>query len=399
MKCVLINSWYRQYSTGKLVAAFRQHLIDEGHEVHTYYGRGEKTEDKNVFFVGTKFDVYSHLLFSRMTGYQGCYSASSTKKMINNIEQFKPDVVYLFNLHAYYLNEFMLLNYLKEKRVKVVYMLFDEYPYLGKCCFAAECDKFQTECNKCPQVRTYPISLFFDRSRFLFNKKKELFSDWKELTLAGVEFLQKQASVSAISKNTKFRCIDMGVQLKKTYYPREVEELRKKLNLSNECKVVITVGPYSDERKGIKKLVEIAKKCKDKDIVFINIGFDGKESDLPENFMGISYVSNQDELAEYYSLADVYVMTSSGEGMSLTCMEALGCGTKLIGFDISGTPYAANEEFGTFVPFDDLDAFTEAICVAEKKNEESIQRCREYALSRYEISDYVKNLEMIALDE
>lgn len=397
MKCVLINSWYKQYSTGKLVAAFHEHLVSQGHVVHTYYGRGKHVDDKDVHLISTRSSLYTHLVLSRLTGYQGFFSTKQTKRLIEEIENFSPDVVYLFNLHAYYLNEFMLLEYLKEKHIKVIYMLFDEYPYLGKCCFAETCNKFQTECRNCPQVRNYPISLWFDRSNLIFKKKKQIFEGWEELTLAGVAFLKKQATLSAISSKTDFVEIDMGVNLLKTYYPRDTQELRMRLNIPKENKVVVTVGPYSDERKGIKKLVEIAKVCANDAITFINIGFDGSKNELPDNFIGISYVSNQDELAEYYSLADVYVMTSSGEGMSLTCMEALGCGTKLVGFNISGTPYAASEEFGTFVEYDDLEAFSDAIRRAERKNELSIERCREYALSRYEISDFVRNLEKIGL--
>lgn len=399
MKCVLINSWYKQYSTGKLVAAFHEHLVSKGHEVHTYYGRGEVFDDNNVKLISSKASLGVHLALSRITGYQGFFSTSQTRALIREIDEFVPDVVYLFNLHAYYLNEFMLLQYLREKHIKVVYMLFDEYPYLGKCCFAGDCEKFQTKCENCPQVGSYPVSMFFDRSSDIFKKKKELFEGWEELTLAGVEFLRRQASLSAIARDTRFVELDMGVQLITIYYPRETRILREKLGIPDANKVVVTVGPYSDDRKGIKKLVQIAEICKDEPITFLNIGFDGEKDDLPENFIGISYVANQDELATYYSLADVYVMTSSGEGMSLTCMEALGCGTKLIGFDISGTPYSASKEFGTFVPYNDLEAFAEAIRRIEKKTEGSIQRCREYALSRYEISDYVKNLERIGLSE
>lgn len=397
MKCVLINSWYKQYSTGKLVASFRKHLISNGHIVHTYYGRGETSSVEDIHLISSKWSIYAHLVLSRFTGYQGYFSTAQTKKMIDEIDKFKPDIVYLFNLHAYYLNEFLLLQHLKEKHIKVVYMLFDEYPYLGKCCFAGECVKFQSECKHCPQVKSYPISWFFDRSNSIFRKKKELFENWDELVLVGVEFLHKQASLSAIAAKNKFVEMDMGVELLSMYYPRETTDLRVKLNIPEKNKIVITVGPYSDERKGIKKLVEIAKMCINKDVTFINVGFNGDEQELPKNFIGIPYVSNQDELATFYSLADRYVMTSSGEAMSLTCMEALGCGTKLLGFDISGTPYAATEEFGTFVQFDDLEAFADEICKIEKKSAESIERCREYALSRYEISDFVQKLEKIGM--
>ena len=396
MKAVLINSWYGCKSTGNLVKEFHDYLVSEGNDVSVFFGHGNSVDDFQVYKVNTQFDFYSHVLLSRLSGYQGCFSTRNTKKLIKYIDSFDPDVVYLFNLHAYYLNEFMLLDYLKQKRVKVVYMLFDEYPYLGKCCFSQQCEKFMVECRDCPDIKGYPTSMFFDRSNFFYNKKKELLSDWKELTLAGVQFLSERAKLSAIAKDVKFSVLDMGVALNRTYYPRPTEKLREKLQIPAENKVVVTVGQNSDSRKGIDKFYEVAKLCLNDKITFVHIGFNGKDkTGIPADCIPISYVSNQDELAEYYSLADVYVMTSSGEAMSLTCMESLGCGCKLVGFDISGTPYSASEEFGTFVPYNDLQAFADAVRKTCKKSEESIRASREYALSRYEISDFVKNLEKI----
>jgi putative colanic acid biosynthesis glycosyltransferase len=398
MKAVLINSWYKQYSTGKLVYEFNKFLLRQGEETQVYYGYGAEINENGVYRIASTKDIHIHKLLATVTGLQGCFSNENTKKVISDIESFAPDVVYLFNLHSYYLDEFMLLTYLKSKNIKVIYMLFDEYPYLGKCCFAGECEKFKTECNHCPKKREYPSSLFFDRSTYLFNKKNEAYTDWDNLTFTGVQFLYNQAQKSKLLKGKKFKIMDMGVDLKNNYYPKDAEGLRNKLGISKESKIVVTVGPYGDERKGIAKFISIAKMMEDKDIVFINIGFNGKNVELPTNFIPVSYVSNIEELSIYYSLADVYAITSSGEAMSLTCMEALGCGTPIVGFDISGTPFSAEGNFGEFVEFDNLREFTDAIDSMPRKNEKSINACRDYALSRYEISDYLMNLYMLGFN-
>ncbi len=400
MKVVLINSWYGQTSTGKLVKSFHDYLISIGHTVTAFFGHGDVVNEDGVIKINSKINLYLHALLCRLTGYQGCYSKKNTLKIIDYISFEKPDVVYLFNLHAYYLNEFMLLSFLKSQKIKVVYMLFDEYPYLGKCCFSGECEKFKTECKNCPDIKGYPSSLFFDRSNFFFNKKRQLFEGWDELTLAGVQFLADRAKLSAIACNNRFVAFDMGVDLKNTYYPRDATELRKKLNIPDENKIVITVGYYSDKRKGIDKYFKIAEKCIDNPITFIHVGFDGNKERtfIPSNCILINSISSQEELATYYSLADVYVMTSSGEAMSLTCMESLGCGCKIIGFDISGTPYAASESFGKYIPYNDLDTFADEIIKAERKTDDSVNSCRQYALSRYEISKFVENLEKIGKD-
>ena len=399
MKIFLINSWYGEGSTGKLVKAFHLHLNSEGHEVRVFYGHGKECQDKGVKKINTGSELYLYALLCRITGKQGCYSTHTTDTVINAMKADRPDVVYLFNLHAYYLNEFKLLEYLKESGIPTVYMLFDEYAYMGKCCFSGECTKFQSECRKCPAVREYPKSLFFDRSNFMFKRKKSIYKDWERLTFAGVQFLADRAKSSAIAGECRFVPLDMGVDLDGIYYPRERAALRSQLGIPEDKKIVITVGVFQDKRKGIDKYYKIAELCTNDNIVFIHIGADKKRTSFPQNCIPVTYVSSQDELARYYSLADVYVMTTSGEAMSLTCMEALGCGCKLIGFDISGTPYSAGEGYGTFVPYNDLDAFADAIRKSDRKTEESIAQCRNYALSRYNITDYVKKLEKIGIQD
>jgi glycosyltransferase involved in cell wall biosynthesis len=77
------------------------------------------------------------------------------------------------------------------------------------------------------------------------------------------------------------------------------------------------------------------------------------------------------------------VCTSIADAQPNACLNALGCGTPIIGFNVSGVPYVASEEFGTFVEPFDVDALSEAIKNVKKKTSESIMACYQYALNRY----------------
>ena len=86
-----------------------------------------------------------------------------------------------------------------------------------------------------------------------------------------------------------------------------------------------------------------------KDITFVFVGYNRSDWDIPSNMITVGYVSSQDKLAEYYSMADLYVCTSLADTFPTTCLNALGCGTPLLGFKAGGVPYCASEPYGTFV--------------------------------------------------
>ena len=71
-----------------------------------------------------------------------------------------------------------LIEYLKTKLIPTTWTFHSDYMYTGKCGFAGACNKWKKECNNCPQLHDYPKSFFFDFSRHLFNKKKNIFKDF-----------------------------------------------------------------------------------------------------------------------------------------------------------------------------------------------------------------------------
>lgn len=70
----------------------------------------------------------------------------------------------------------------------------------------------------------------------------------------------------------------------------------------------------------------------------------------------------QDELADYFALADVFAMPSTGEGFGIVFLEAVASGLPVIGGDRDGTRDAlADGRIGTLVDPGDMDLLAEAI--------------------------------------
>lgn len=399
MKVLIVNSVAEAGSTGKIAKTLYDQLLQKGHESILCYGRGEKFKNRKGFVrISTRAELYLHVVLARITGYQGRFSFFSTRKLLKTIKEFNPDVVHLFNLHGYYVNEFKLLNFLKEQKIKTVYSMLDEYPYMGKCTYSFDCEKYVLKCRKCPQTKAYPKSLFFDRAESIFNLKKEAYMDFNDIVFTAPAWVLNRASASALIGHMKLVEIDEFTDTEATFYPRDTSELRDELKIPSHSRVALFVASFTDHRKGGKYYLDLARKLENKNMVFIHVGYDGKNISLPTNYIPVRYVRNQDVLAQYYSLADVFVCTSLADTMPNVCLESLACGTPICGFDASGTPFVATPEFGKFTPVFDTNALSVAVNSVEKKTSERSESCRNYAKERYSKQTFISKVLSVYTD-
>lgn len=393
MRILLINTVCKKGSTGKIIYNLYKGIKASGNDALVCYGRGDKFNDeKELFRFSYPWEVYLHAFLGRVTGYFNIFSPVSTRRLIKTIEQYSPDVVHLLNLHGYYLNEFKLLNYLKRKSIPIVYSMLDEYPYMGKCCYSYDCEKFQTECHHCPQVTSYPKSLFFDRSNYMFKQKMKAYENFVNIVFTAPEWVISRANSSALLKNRRFICVDEPTDTEYMFYPRQTSGLRTSLAIPNSHKVLLNVASFTDPRKGCAYYLKIAQILEKEKITCVHVGYNGSLNNLPSNFIPISYVSDQEELARYYSLADLFVCTSLADTMPNVCLDSLACGTPVCGFDAAGTPFVATQDFGRFFRVGDVSELANYVLQTPKKTEARIKECREYAIGRYSYNIFMQKI-------
>lgn len=115
---------------------------------------------------------------------------------------------------------------------------------------------------------------------------------------------------------------------------RNAAMLKKKLGLSEEDFVIAFVGGFIP-RKGPDRLAEAIKSINDPTIksIFIGKPFPGYPLDF--NCSGIVFkdVVNHDELPEYLSCADIFVLPTQKEGCCNAIVEALAMGLPVISSD------------------------------------------------------------------
>ena len=171
-----INATANTGSTGRIAEEIGQRAIAAGYNSYIAYGRAARESQSQLIKIGSEWNIRWHGIVSLLLDAQGFASKCTTRKFIKQIEAIKPDVILFHNLHGYYLNIEGLFTYLKDKDIPVFWTLHDCWPFTGHCSYfdAYGCEKWKTHCEHCPNQRGYPKSLFLDRSRSNFDKKKAL---------------------------------------------------------------------------------------------------------------------------------------------------------------------------------------------------------------------------------
>ncbi len=400
MRAIIIDVLCKHGSTGTIAYGLYKYLNNNNSESIVCYGRGNTfPDDVNLFKISNKFEVFLHAVLARITGLQGFFSKKSTRRLKKIIEDFNPDIIYLLDIHGYYIHEKMLFNILSKKKIPTVYIMPDEYAFLGKCCFSGDCDKYLTKCFDCPKVKEYPKSLIFDQSTRIFEMKEEAYRNFDFLAFVSVPYNIQKAKESKLLSKQKLYAHNWGIDLENVYFPYKSKTIREKYNIPQDGKMILAVAPFTDERKGIKKyFLKCAELCKDEKIFFVNVGFNGDKAMCPNNFIPIEYIDKQSELAKIYSEADLFVITSTADTMPLSALMALGCGTPVCGFNISGIKYLKNSNHCRCVDLVEPGNINDLIKIIKKipiKDDQIKEYCRNYALKNYSDNSFYKELVVI----
>ena len=214
MKVLFINTVYGRGSTGRIVADLGKMLEENGHEFKVAYGRGNHKEDLHCYRIGNDLDMYIHAGLSRITDRTGFYSKSATRKLVEFIRVYDPDIIHLHNLHGYYLNIEILFQFLaNEYKGRVIWTLHDCWAFTGHCVHFtyAECDMWKTGCSNCHQKNEYPASFLYDRSTKNYRDKRSLFTTVKNLEIVTVSNWLKKTVEESFLKNAKVTCIYNGI--------------------------------------------------------------------------------------------------------------------------------------------------------------------------------------------
>lgn len=361
MKVLQIDVSVNTGSTGKIAEEIGLKIMETGGESFIGYGRDFRPSRSETIKIGNNLDQAFHLLQTRLFDRHALSSATATETFVDKIREINPDIIHLHQLHGYYLNIEKLCSFLKVYDKPIVWTFHDCWAMTGHCGYfsPADCEKWKTGCYSCPLSASYPASYFIDNSKNNYRIKKTLFSDLPKLTIVPVSYWMESVVEESFLKHHNTQVIYNGVDLK-IFKPQDADKLRIKYNLGNK-KVILGVAVVWSEIKGLKAFIELADYL-DNNTVIILIGLTEKQiRSLPENMIGIGRTENADELAEFYSLAEVFVNPSIAESFGLVTAEALACGTPVVAYNVTATPELVKEGTGYVVEKNNISMLYSAI--------------------------------------
>lgn len=384
-------------STGKIMGELQRVANKNGYNTYSFYGRRKPFKELKTIKIESIIFVIFHVLLTFVFNIHGRGSYIPTKLLVKKLKKINPDIIQIHSLLGYYINYKVLFSYLKnEYKGKVYWTLHDSSPYTGHCAFHTEanCYKFKTECNKCPLIHEYPYSWFFDNSKSEFYRKKELFTNIKNLKLiTPSEFLKKEVKESFL-KDYDVTVINNGIDLN-TFKPVINKDIYSKYGIPKNKKIILAIANYWIPIKGLNTLIKLANDIK-KNSVIVIVGLNKKQiKKMPKNIIGIKKTDNQKELVALYSAADLFVNPTKDDVYPTVNIEAIACGIPVITNNVGGCPEQIIGEVG-FVTnsYDDmlnkinycLDKFYKTKYFNNKKylkNISSVQKYEEY-LKLYE---------------
>lgn len=360
MKVLEINTICGKGSTGRIACQIADVVVQNGGEATVAYGRDYYPQGCNVpvFRIGSDIGVKIHAGLSRITDRQGFYSKRATKRLIEFIEEYNPDIIHLHNLHGYYLNLPVLFSFLSIYNRPVVWTLHDCWAFTGHCSHFdyIGCDKWKTGCHHCPQKKRYPKSLILDQSKRNWEEKKRLFTLISNMTIVTPSYWLAGLVKESFLKKYPVEVIHNGVNLevfKPTPSPwKEDHGITKP--------IVLACASLWDKRKGYSDVLKLSELLPEYQIVIV--GISKKQAKvLPSSVLGIQRTDSVEELVKIYSAADVFINPTYEDNFPTVNLEAIACGTPVITYDTGGSPECVDEKNGVVVPKGDMNELKNAI--------------------------------------
>ena len=371
MKVVQINATCGYGSTGKIAVDISKFLTEKNIENYVFYAENESEYPLGIRYADNRY-LKIQALKTRVFGNYGFQARYATKSLLKKLDEIKPDIIHLHNLHSHNINLELLFKYIKKNSIKTIWTFHDCWAITGCCAYFdyIDCKGWKKDCKDCPKWRE--MSWFFNRTEELFKKKKELFSGIDLTIVTPSEWLKGLVEQSFL-KECETYVINNGIDLS-VFSPTE-SDFRKRYGLGGKKVLLGVAMGFDGNRKGFYDFLKLAERLDEKHVLVLVGVSENQKRSLPEGIIGIERTENQKELARVYTSADIFVNLTYEDNFPTVNLEALACGTPVITYRSGGSAEVADDKVAFSAGKGDLDGVISSINKIEK-NEKLSKMCR-----------------------
>lgn len=380
-------------STGRIMQEIGELAMQHGWRSCIAYSKGRdgiKSCQSEVIPVGNKWSTIWHGLETRLFDRHGLASNEATRLFVKQIQELKPDVIHIHNIHGYFLNYQILFDFLAKSNIPVVWTVHDCWLYTGHCYYYsyAGCNKWQTGCGHCPQKREFPASWLIDRSHQNYEDKKQAFTSLPQdqLTIVPVSEWIREEMQHSFFRNNQFHVIHNGINTNifNIYNP---EQVKQKYGLNGKH-ILLGVASIWSREKGFDDCIQMTDLLHpDEMLVLVGVRPE-QQKKLKKNMLGIPRTENIHQLAELYAAADAFINPTWQDNYPTVNLEAIACGTPVVTYRTGGSIEAITDQTGFIVPQGNVKEMLEAARLISQRGKAYYQQpCRTYALENFRKED------------
>ena len=258
--------------------------------------------------------------------------------MVNEAGLVDADVI---NLHWIGL-ETMSVDEIGRISKPVVWTLHDMWAFCGSEHYARDTPDARYRDGYRPDNRV-PGAGGMDLDRWTWNRKR---TAWKRPfhIVCPSRWLAGCARGSALMFTWPVHVIPNPIDCS-LYSPRDRRRARDELGIPSDSRVVLfgAVGGVADPRKGFRHLLAALEQFQPPERERTVLALLGGHLDPAQRAAGFrllefGHIDDERRMAMLYGAADAFVAPSEMDNLPNTVLEALACGTPVVGFDVGGMP-------------------------------------------------------------
>jgi glycosyltransferase involved in cell wall biosynthesis len=225
----------------------------------------------------------------------------------------------------------------------VVWTMHDMWPFTGGCHHSGTCENYQRTCGNCVPFLRNPGPNDLSHSGWV--RKQQAYETAHLVPVGCSEWLANRARKSGLFRNVPVLNIPNPIDTT-LFRPVPKAAAREALGLpTNRRLILFAAAKVSTVGKGFRyfeaalhKLHSELDNPREVELLIFGAGDKGLLHELPFQYHFLGSLTDMQQISHAYNAADTFVIPSLAENLPNTIMEAMACGTPVVGFTVGGIP-------------------------------------------------------------